>query len=176
MSATSTDSTKEVVTSLPFHAFSNALRILRSTDKCELDASGLFDDSEWIAFRDNPGSFFIRASDAQAAAIWAVIQKRQPAELRAAGTEQLLAERAALIQYRAAHEAPGWKYPGDVFCGGHLSDAEVASKVRMLMRSDLDHEAVCVTARDRILVLSRALASARADLEEAKRQLAGIGA
>lgn len=34
--------------------------------------------------------------------------------------------------------------------GGHLSHDEVAAKVRMLMRSDLDHEAVCCMARDRI--------------------------
>lgn len=36
-----------------------------------------------------------------------------------------------------------------------LSDLEMASKVRMLMRHDLDHEAVCVGARDRIMYLSQ---------------------
>jgi hypothetical protein len=34
--------------------------------------------------------------------------------------------------------------------GGHLSHDEVAGKVRMLMRTDFDHEAVCMMARDRI--------------------------
>jgi len=37
----------------------------------------------------------------------------------------------------------------------NLSDLEVALRVRMLMRSDLDHEAVCVGARDRIMFLSQ---------------------
>lgn len=37
----------------------------------------------------------------------------------------------------------------------HLSDIEVASKVRMLMRSDLDHEAVCMAGRDRIMYLNQ---------------------
>lgn len=41
--------------------------------------------------------------------------------------------------------------------GGDLSDAEVATRVRMLLRSDLDHEVVCVMARDRIARLSRQL-------------------
>lgn len=40
---------------------------------------------------------------------------------------------------------------------GHLSDLEMASKVRMLMRSDLDHEPVCTGARDRIMFLSQKL-------------------
>jgi hypothetical protein len=38
--------------------------------------------------------------------------------------------------------------------GGHLSDAEVAIKVRMLMRTDPDHEVVCSMGRDRIMHLS----------------------
>lgn len=49
--------------------------------------------------------------------------------------------------------------------GAHLSDAEVASKVRMLMRHDLDHEQVCCLARDRIAYLSRRCR----DLENAAR-------
>lgn len=36
-----------------------------------------------------------------------------------------------------------------------VSDAEMAGKVRMLLRSDLDHELVCQAARDRILTLAR---------------------
>lgn len=42
--------------------------------------------------------------------------------------------------------------------GPHWSDEQVASKVRMLMRDDLDHEAVCVMARDRIVYLSAVVA------------------
>jgi hypothetical protein len=44
--------------------------------------------------------------------------------------------------------------PLDQTCGGHLSNEEVAVKVRMLMRHDLDHEAVCTIARDRIVWLA----------------------
>lgn len=35
------------------------------------------------------------------------------------------------------------------------SDVEVASKVRMLTRNQLDHEAVCTLARDRIMALHK---------------------
>jgi len=37
----------------------------------------------------------------------------------------------------------------------HLTDLEMASRVRMLMRSDLNHEGVVVGARDRIMALSK---------------------
>jgi hypothetical protein len=43
-------------------------------------------------------------------------------------------------------------------CGAQFSDVEIASKVRMLMRTDLNHEAVCVMARDRIMGLSKEVA------------------
>lgn len=39
--------------------------------------------------------------------------------------------------------------------GQHLTDAQVADRVRMLMRDDWDHEAVCTLARDRIATLAR---------------------
>lgn len=42
--------------------------------------------------------------------------------------------------------------------GPELSDAEVASAVRMLERGQIDHEAICTLARDRILYLSQRLA------------------
>jgi hypothetical protein len=47
-----------------------------------------------------------------------------------------------------------------------LTDEEVAGQVRMLLRSDLDHERVCTLARDRILYLSAELAKAREALSE----------
>jgi len=40
---------------------------------------------------------------------------------------------------------------------GNSSDIEVASKVRMLMRNDIDHEVVCMAGRDRIMYLSQQL-------------------
>lgn len=42
-----------------------------------------------------------------------------------------------------------------------LSDFEVAGRVRMLMRSDWDHEAICTLARDRIVYLADQLQLAR---------------
>lgn len=50
-------------------------------------------------------------------------------------------------------------------CGQHLSDLEVASEVRMLTRSQLDHEAVCTMARDRIMYLSQQLEKAHKAIE-----------
>lgn len=38
--------------------------------------------------------------------------------------------------------------------GEHWTDADVAARVRMLGRNDLDHEMVCVAARDRIIRLA----------------------
>lgn len=42
-----------------------------------------------------------------------------------------------------------------------MTDAEMATKVRMLTRFDLDHELVCVAGRDRIIKLSRELQQLR---------------
>lgn len=44
--------------------------------------------------------------------------------------------------------------------GKDLSHAEVAGMVRMLMRTDLNHETVCVIARDRIVMLAEAVGAA----------------
>ena len=81
---------------------------------------------------------------------------------------QLIENTLALLEYRAAHEAPGWTYEGPHSAGGHLSDAEVAGRIRMLMRDSLDHEGVCVMARDRIRDLSREVAALKARLAAAE--------
>ena len=44
------------------------------------------------------------------------------------------------------------------------SDIEVAGRVRMLLRSDLNHEFVCCAARDRIMYLSQENARLREQL------------
>jgi hypothetical protein len=49
----------------------------------------------------------------------------------------------------------GDKVEKEAMVFGHLSDLEMAGKVRMLYRDQLDHEAVCVGARDRIMYLSQ---------------------
>ncbi|WP_371436364.1 hypothetical protein [Polaromonas sp.] len=46
--------------------------------------------------------------------------------------------------------------------GGHFSHDQIASKVRMLGRQDLDHEAVCTMARDRIKWLAHRVAELEA--------------
>ncbi len=51
---------------------------------------------------------------------------------------------------------------------GHLSDLEMAGKVRMLMRNDLDHEAVCTGSRDRIMYLSQQVAALAAQRDKAE--------
>ena len=48
-----------------------------------------------------------------------------------------------------------------------LSDIQVAGKVRMLMRSDLDHEMVCTGARDRIMYLSQRVKNLESHLQAA---------
>ncbi len=46
-----------------------------------------------------------------------------------------------------------------------MSDEQMANKVRMLMRTDLDHELVCQAARDRIKCLSQEKAAFMAWLD-----------
>jgi len=58
--------------------------------------------------------------------------------------------------------------PLERIAAGHLAHGVVAGKVRMLMRTDLDHEAVCTMARDRIVWLAGRVEA----LEVALRQFA----
>lgn len=50
-------------------------------------------------------------------------------------------------------------------CGSNLSDIQVAGEVRMLMRDDLNHEAVCIMARDRIMYLSQEVERQKGNVE-----------
>ena len=45
------------------------------------------------------------------------------------------------------------------------SDKEMAGQVRMLMRDQLNHEAICTAARDRIMALSKEKAALEAEVE-----------
>lgn len=47
---------------------------------------------------------------------------------------------------------------------GHMSDEWVADRVRMLRHRDLDHEAICCAARDRIMRLSLRMAELSASV------------
>lgn len=49
---------------------------------------------------------------------------------------------------------------------GHMSDEWVADRVRMLRHRDLDHEAICCAARDRIMRLSLRVADLSASVEQ----------
>lgn len=51
--------------------------------------------------------------------------------------------------------ATGDKIEFERMTGNGMSDFEVASRVRMLMRTDLDYEFVCTAGRDRIMYLSQ---------------------
>jgi len=67
---------------MTFAEFHNALRVLTSIDKHELVEAGVIDSSEtghseWIAFRDDPFRWFIRADDDGAAKLWTIIERRQ---------------------------------------------------------------------------------------------------
>jgi hypothetical protein len=60
--------------------FHNAIRILYSIDKDELErALGRpLTVVQWKQFSDDPPRFFIRADDETVAAIWTVVERRQP--------------------------------------------------------------------------------------------------
>lgn len=67
---------------MTFAEFHNSLRILTSIDKHELIEAGVLDHSEpdhsvWIAFRDDPFRWLIRADDETAAKLWTIIERRQ---------------------------------------------------------------------------------------------------
>lgn len=53
--------------------------------------------------------------------------------------------------------------------GNLPSDFEVAGEVRMLMRDTLNHEVICVRARDKIAVLSVALRASEAEVERLRK-------
>lgn len=62
--------------------FLNALKILRSIDRDELQSAGVdvHDDRRWVEFREWPITFLLRASDADQERVWAIIEARQPKE------------------------------------------------------------------------------------------------
>jgi len=72
-----------VVASTEFRRFLNGLCILTNLDASELIAAGVIDEpTGFRRFEDDPYRWFIRADDARAAALWTLIQLRQPEALR----------------------------------------------------------------------------------------------
>lgn len=51
---------------------------------------------------------------------------------------------------------------------GHWSHKKLAGQVRMLMRSDLDHEAIVMAARDRIAWLAKRVEDLESELAKAE--------
>lgn len=75
-----------IVTSAPFLAFHNGLRALFNLDAMALVEAGVIDDRvEYRRFADDPVRWFMRADDRRAAAVWSLIQERQPAALKDGG-------------------------------------------------------------------------------------------
>jgi hypothetical protein len=67
---------------MSFHRFHNALRILLSTDRVDLDDAGLpLNNADWAKFQADPFRFFIKANDTTAQKLWALVEARQPKEL-----------------------------------------------------------------------------------------------
>ena len=65
---------------MTFAEFHNALRILTSIDRHELEAAGVIKAGEhnaWGTFTRDPFRWFIKADDTTAAKIWAIIERRQ---------------------------------------------------------------------------------------------------
>lgn len=59
--------------------FTNGLRLLRSIDRHELLAAGLDcmrDDRQWVAFREAPHDWLLRADDTQQAMLWGLMVVR----------------------------------------------------------------------------------------------------
>lgn len=80
-------------------------------------------------------------------------------------SEQSLVERRTLTY--------DWNGHKDLpISGAHLSDLEVAARVRMLMRTDLTHESTCELARDRIMGLSKEITRLRTALAAAEARIA----
>ena len=60
----------------------NAIAILRSIERHELDAAGFTPtDGEWVAFRDDPYRFYLRAGTSQREAITRIVNARMPANV-----------------------------------------------------------------------------------------------
>ena len=64
------------------------------------------------------------------------------------------------------HSDMGISYP-------HLTDEQMAGKIRMLFRDSLDHEGVVCGARDRIMALAKAFDQQKEALDRIRTRIAG---
>ncbi len=66
---------------MTFKEFRNALCILRSIDRHELEQAGVLQggplrDTRWLDFRHDPYEFLLRADDATTGKLWALMIER----------------------------------------------------------------------------------------------------
>lgn len=65
---------------MTFAQFHNGLRILLNIDRHDLVERGIIkanDNNAWGEFRRDPFRWFVKAPDAKAKAIWALVEARQ---------------------------------------------------------------------------------------------------
>jgi hypothetical protein len=73
---------------MTYEQFHNALRILQSVDRYEIEAAGFpITDLDWARFRDMPLTGFILMADAGSRAVYQVIENRQPPHLKDPGQQ-----------------------------------------------------------------------------------------
>ena len=67
---------------MTFNQFHNALRILSSIDRDELEREGIIrhgDHNQWGEFRRNPYRWFLASPDDEAKRLWKIIENRNHA-------------------------------------------------------------------------------------------------
>jgi len=79
--------------------------------------------------------------------------------------EARVTAKAEACEHHLSNEFTWLKHRHDYNGQPHMSDGYVASEVRMLMRSQLNHEAVCTTAGSRIAKLAIENAALREEIE-----------
>jgi len=75
------------------HRFINALRILANIDRWQLEEAGVkMDDAHWSRFTNSIDVWFMKASDEDAAKVWALVEAQQPRPTEAGWNARLAAE------------------------------------------------------------------------------------
>lgn len=62
---------------MTINEFRNALNIMTSIDRCDLEATGIrMSWMRWESFSNDPAGYFVRADDGDAAKLWSIIEGR----------------------------------------------------------------------------------------------------
>lgn len=89
--------------------------------------------------------------------------------------EKAVTEKAEACERHLTDEYTWMKHRHDYNATPHFSDGYVASEVRMLMRDQLNHEAVVTTAANRICRLAIENATLKAENEKLREALGRLG-